>query len=228
MNCDPIARWYRWFEYIGFGGELERRRCAFLSDVADARRILVLGEGDGRFLVRLVEQNQSASIDYIDLSGRMLELARARAGDSVKYHLADARTIPLPMAEYDLIVTHFFLDCFDQADAESLVHRLADAAKPDACWLISEFRQPRHGLRAAWARVWLRTLYAFFRITTGLETSHLIDHHALLERAGFRLIQGESARFGLLASELWTNATSRDTSSRTPGSSRKSSTALPA
>ncbi len=188
---------------MAFGAELERRRCAFLHDVADARRILVLGEGDGRFLVKLVEQNQSASIDYIDLSGRMLELARARAGDSVTYHLADARTIRLPEATYDLIVTHFFLDCFDQSDAESLVPRLAQAAKPNARWLISEFRQPAHGLQAVWARAWLRTLYTFFRITTGLETSRLIDHHPLLERAGFHVVRQQSARFALLASELW-------------------------
>ena len=43
MNCDRIARWYRWFEYAGFGRGLERRRQAFLNDIADARRVLALG-----------------------------------------------------------------------------------------------------------------------------------------------------------------------------------------
>jgi ubiquinone/menaquinone biosynthesis C-methylase UbiE len=228
VNCDPIARWYRGFEYVGFGGELERRSAAFLPDVAGARRILVLGEGDGRFLVKLVEQNQGASIDCVDLSSRMLALARTRAGDSVTYHHADARTIPLPTAEYDLIVTHFFLDCFNQRDAGLLITRLADATKPNALWLVSEFRQPHRGWRAMWARAWLGTLYLFFRITTGLTTSTLVDHHPLLERAGFRQIRHQSARFALLASELWVRqapglpisprVTSCDTSSKTPGS----------
>jgi ubiquinone/menaquinone biosynthesis C-methylase UbiE len=207
VNCDPIARWYRWFEYVGFGGELERRRCAFLADVADARRILVLGEGDGRFLVRLVKQNiaqnPGASIDYVDLSDRMLALARSRAGESVNYHHADARTIPLPAGEYDLIVTHFFLDCFDPPDAAMLVQRVANAAQPNARWLISEFRQPAAGWPAVWARLWLRALYFFFRVTTGLRTTSLIDHHPLLEDHGFRQIRHQCARFGLLASELW-------------------------
>jgi ubiquinone/menaquinone biosynthesis C-methylase UbiE len=204
VNCDPIARWYRWFEYIGFGGELERRREAFVRDVADARRILVLGDGDGRFLVKLVEQNQGASIDYVDLSFRMLALARTRAGDSVTYHHADARSMPLPTGEYDLIVTHFFMDCFDQPDAELLIARLAAAAKAQSRWLVSEFRQPDRGWRAIWARAWLSTLYFFFRVTTGLTTTSLIDHHPLLERAGFRLSRQQSSRFNLLASELWT------------------------
>jgi ubiquinone/menaquinone biosynthesis C-methylase UbiE len=203
VNCDPIARWYRWLEYLGFAGELQRRRVAFLPHVADARRILVLGDGDGRFLVRLAGQNRMASIDAVDLSARMLALARSRAGDRVTYHQADALTMPLPEVRYDLIVSHFFLDCFDEAGAESLVARVARAASCDARWLISEFRQPARGLAAVWARVWLRGLYFFFRMTTGLKTNRLVDHRPLLERYGFRIIQEEPAWFGLLASELW-------------------------
>lgn len=182
---------------------MERRRLAFLPDVADARRALVLGEGDGRFLVRLVDQNlkhhPGVEIDYVDLSGRMLDLARARAGErGVRYHHADALTMSMPEAEYDLIVTHFFLDCFDERDTEALVVRVARAGQANARWLISEFRDP-----GRWARVVLSALYLFFRITTGLRTRRLIDYWPLLERQGFRLRKQESARFGLLVSELW-------------------------
>ena len=76
MNCDRIARWYRWIEYAGFGRTLERRRQAFLSDLADARRVLALGDGDGRALAPLLAAAPYARVDYIDVSARMLELAR--------------------------------------------------------------------------------------------------------------------------------------------------------
>ena len=199
MNCDFIAGWYRWFEYLGFGRALERRRFAFLSEVTDARRILVLGEGDGRFLARLAEQNPQASIDYVDLSERMLELARGRAGsDRVRYHRADARDISLPESGHDLIVTHFFLDCLNQSDAAALTQKIATACAPEGRWIVSEFREP-----AAWARAVVSFLYMFFRITTGLRTRALIDHRALLSNQGFVLIREETERFGLLASELW-------------------------
>ncbi|HML18667.1 MAG TPA: class I SAM-dependent methyltransferase [Bryobacteraceae bacterium] len=203
MNCDPIARWYRWLEYIGFGRALERRRVAFLQDVKDAQRALVLGDGDGRFLVRLVDQNLRQhpgwAIDYVDVSGRMLELARARAGEQgVTYHQADALTMPLPEGEYDLIVTHFFLDCFDERDAQALVEKVARSARSDARWLISEFRET-----SWWSRWMLRGLYLFFRITTGLETRRLVDHWPLLKREGFRLQKQEPGVFGSVSSELW-------------------------
>jgi len=195
MNCDRIARWYRWLEYAGFGRALKRRRGAFLSDVADARRVLALGDGDGRALAALLAAAPDARVDYIDVSARMLDLARARAGAKrVAYRNDDARTAPLPAAQYDLIVTHFFLDCFDEMDLEPLIARLADAASPQARWLVSEFR----------GNGWLvRALYLFFRTATGLRTRRLVDHHPLLKRHGFRLVRQEHAWRGLLASELW-------------------------
>jgi SAM-dependent methyltransferase len=195
MNCDRIARWYRWFEYAGFGRGLERRREALLHEVADARRVLALGDGDGRALAALLAAAPHASVDYIDVSARMLDLARARAGaEHVVYRNDDARIAPLPTAAYDLIVTHFFLDCFDETDLETLIARLADAATAQARWLISEFR----------GNGWLvRALYFFFRIATGLRTRRLVDHHPFLKRHGFRLVRHEDAWRGLLTSELW-------------------------
>jgi ubiquinone/menaquinone biosynthesis C-methylase UbiE len=166
----------------------------------------VWGVGVGRFLAGLIERNPEAEIDYVDLSVGMQRLARTRAGKCsgrVRFTRADARTDSLPGAGYDLIVTHFFLDCFDEADAGKIVRRIVLAAQPKARWLVSEFRQPESGWRAAWAHAWLRALYLFFRITTGLKTNRLIDHRPLLQREGFRLGRTEHARFGLLISEIW-------------------------
>jgi SAM-dependent methyltransferase len=200
MNCDHIARWYRWLEYVGFGRALERRRAAFLSEVAGARHVLALGEGDGRTLADLraatfVPGMPPTRIDYVDVSARMLQLARARAGtDLITYYCADALTSPLPEAEYDLIVTHFFLDCFDEPDLKRVAARIARAAVPGARWIISEFR------RSGWL---VRCLYLFFRVSTGLRTRRLVDHHPVLMNHGFRLIHKRMAWRGLLASELW-------------------------
>jgi SAM-dependent methyltransferase len=155
--------------------------------VQDARRALVLGDGDGRFLARLLAANPGVAADYVDASGRMLQLARERTGSArVEYRQGDALTLPLAPAEYDLIATHFFLDCFDEAGARALISRVT-----------AEFRQPW------WAAPILGGLYLFFRVTTGLRTSRLVDHRPLLQEQGYRLERVEESWFGLLASELW-------------------------
>jgi SAM-dependent methyltransferase len=201
LNCDFIAGSYRWLEYLAFGRALERHRFRFLADAAGARRALILGDGDGRFLGRFAAASE-ASIDYVDLSARMLELARGEvnkrgAGGRANYHRGDALMFPLAPAAYDLIATHFFLDCLNERDLERLIERAARASEPGALWLISEFRRP------SWAAPLLAALYLFFRVTTGLTTNRLTDHRPLLRKHGFRLTREETSRLGLLASELW-------------------------
>ena len=57
MNCDLIAPHYWWIERLGMGRALERRRRWFLPEIGNARRALVLGDGDGRFLRELLRRN---------------------------------------------------------------------------------------------------------------------------------------------------------------------------
>ncbi len=199
MNCDLIAPHYWWIERLGMGRALERRRRCFLPEIENARRALVLGDGDGRFLRELLRRNSVVRADYVDLSGRMLDLAQQKAGDErVKYQRADALTVEFPQHEYDLIATHFFFDCFGSAELEFLIGRVADAAKPGVRWIVSEFRTPNIA-----ARLLVSALYLFFGITTGLKTHKLVDHRPIMRSRGFRLIRASYSRGALVVSELW-------------------------
>ena len=199
MNCDWIAPHYWWLERAGLGRSLERRRRRFLSELKSARRALVLGDGDGRFLRELLRHNPTVRADYVDLSGRMLELACRRSGtERVSYLKADARTLDLAPAEYDLVATHFYFDCFEPAEQDVMVARIAAATRPQAQWVVSEFRTPHIAAKAL-----VGLLYLFFRITTGLRTRRLADHRPVLEAHGFRRRATSAASGGLLVSELW-------------------------
>ena len=51
--------------------------------------------------------------------------------------------------------------------------------------------------------IWLRLLYTFFRLTTGLTVRRLPDHRPALLANGFRLVASEIAHAGMLTSECW-------------------------
>jgi SAM-dependent methyltransferase len=199
MNCDLIAPHYWWIERLGMGRTLERRRRWFLPKLGNARRALVLGDGDGRFLRELLRRNSIVRADYADLSRRMMELARQKAGDArVTYRQADARTLDLARGEYDLIATHFFFDCFERGELDALIARIANAAQPGAQWIVSEFRTQNIA-----ARLLVSALYLFFAVTTGLKTRKLVDHRPIMQANGFRLASASHSRAGLVVSELW-------------------------
>jgi SAM-dependent methyltransferase len=203
-NFDPVARLYRWMEYLTFGSALQRCRIHFLLSLADRRAALVLGDGDGRFLARLLATNPTLHADAVDSSAAMLRrLSRRTSSMSgrLRTHHADALDFP-PTQTYDLIVTHFFLDCLTQSQLEALAQRLARHTAPKALWLVSDFRIPTGPLR--WpARVLVSTLYFAFRLLTGLRTTALPDHAAALTAAGFIRIAEHHSLAGLLTSELW-------------------------
>lgn len=208
MNADRIARSYRWLEYVAFGRALEHARFDFLSHAAEARRVLILGEGDGRFLARLLGSNCHASIAVIETSPRMIDLARQRAPAAarsrVEFHQADAVAGCLPEGPFDLAVTHFFLDSLDSRDAEAVILKVTAMLAPSAGWLVSEFQVPKGHFRRLHARLWLGAMYWFFRATTGLRVSELPPYRDLLKRAGFTEVDYRERRLGLIRSQVWT------------------------
>jgi ubiquinone/menaquinone biosynthesis C-methylase UbiE len=208
MNIDPIAKWYRLIEYCAFGRALEHRRFAYLDRLANAGRILILGEGDGRVLARLRTIAPHAAIDVVEASAEMIRLAKARA-PGVTFIREDARKVAFTPSTYDAVVTFFFLDCFSEEDARVLVNRLARALKPGGLWLVSDFAIPPRGWPHWHAKIWVWTMYRFFRIATGLKTGRLPPIDALLSSAGLHRIAQEEARAGLMMSACWFNSGGR-------------------
>ena len=215
-NFNRIARSYRWLEYFTFGWFLQQTRVCFLARLHDRRHALLFGDGDGRFLVRLLSQNRLLTADVIDTSAAMLNLLSQRAEPfafgatsgagspqfrRLRTHHQSALTY-LPELPPDLVITHFFLDCLRQRELDRLIHALTPSLATGALWLISEFRIPP-GALAIPARLLTRVLYLGFRLLTGLRVTRLPDYRSPLIQAGFVCIACRHHLFGMLVSELW-------------------------
>ena len=72
---DSIASFYPLLEQIVFGSTLSRSRRFFARRVTEGNNILLIGEGNGRFLFETVKQTSSASVTVVDSSARMLAAA---------------------------------------------------------------------------------------------------------------------------------------------------------
>jgi ubiquinone/menaquinone biosynthesis C-methylase UbiE len=209
MSFDALAPHYGWMEFVLAGGKLQRCRTAFLDRATCARNVLILGEGHGRFLVECRRRLPTARITCVDASQRMLAVARARlhqsglTAESVTFIQSDVLSWNGPEAEMDLLVTHFFLDCFRADQLQHIVAKLARAARPGARWLLADFQLPAAGLSRLRARLILKTMYAFFRVATRLPASRLTPPDANLQRGGFVLRDRRESEWGLLRSDYW-------------------------
>jgi SAM-dependent methyltransferase len=216
---DRVAAIYQPGEYLAFGPLLERCRFFYLPELAAARRALVLGDGDGRFLARLLAAAPQLHAHAVDGSPAMLRLLRARAArlgaaTRLTTACADIRKWPetrspalaahLSGEPCDLVATHFFLDCLAPRETEALAVRLRPHLAPGALWVVSEFEVPTAGpLRAALCGLMVAGLYAAFRVLTGLRVLQIPPWRDSLTRTGFVRRSSHSWLGGLLVSELW-------------------------
>jgi hypothetical protein len=210
-NFYRVARIYRWAEYLSLGPLLERTREHFLQQLNDCTNALVIGDGDGRFLARLLRQNTRLDALAFDSSATMLHLLKARcafAKGRLQTQQASAITLLEPNQTVqdlhpDLIVTHFFLDCLSQAEVNDLTHSLAAQTATGTLWLVSDFALPRPHILRPLAALYIRSLYFAFRVLTGLRITQLPDPQTALVHAGFELIAHHDKLSGLIYTEIW-------------------------
>jgi ubiquinone/menaquinone biosynthesis C-methylase UbiE len=189
-DFDSLARIYSTLEWLAFGRGLERARFCLLEHLRDCPSILLLGDGDGRCLAQLTKIAPTARLHSVDASPAMLARAKSRLNESerarVTFTCADAQTWNPPIANYDAVVTLFFLDCFSEAGVKALVDRIQPALRPGARWLWADFVLPTRGMARWRAQVWLWVMYLFFRWQTGLATRVLPPSEEILYAAGWR------------------------------------------
>ena len=104
---------------------------------------------------------------------------------------------------FDLVTTHFFLDCFSTADLARLIPAIRAHLAPGALWVVSEFRIPPSGPLRRPARALVRLLYLAFRLFTGLQPTRLPDFAPLLRQSGLVPIRIHHSFAGLLTADLW-------------------------
>ncbi|MGC1784399.1 MAG: class I SAM-dependent methyltransferase [Acidobacteriaceae bacterium] len=211
-NFDALAGIYRWMEYLSFGPMLERCRFYFLPRCVNARHALILGDGDGRFTARFLATNRTAQADAVDASAAMLSALhwRARGADPqaetrLRTAHADLRRWTPSGDDYDLVVSHFFLDCLTEDELDALIARTLPHLTDDATWLISEFAVPDGRVRGALARLLIRFLYFAFAAMTRLRVSELPDYAAAMARYGFYCKERVTFLGGLLITETWSS-----------------------
>ncbi len=207
-SFDRLTGIYRALEYIAFGRDLERARFAHLDALRDSRSILVLGEGDGRCLQRLIQNAPQARIVCLDISPAMLARAAIRikgteAAGRVEFRQADLLCTELPPKRYDAVVTFFFLDCFTGEQAEKIMRQIQGSLQPEAIWLWADFALPPRGVARWRARAWLGLLYTFFRWQTNLDARALPPVERLFDSLEWKPAMQRSFQHGLVRSAVF-------------------------
>lgn len=189
-NFDFVAPVYPLLERASFGDALNQARRAFLARAARADRILLIGEGNGRFLADLLREKTGGHITVVDSSPKMLSLLQRRT--RYVQRRTDLRVVCADFltwdggesSSFDAIVTHFFLDLFRPDSQRRVVSRITDLAKPRALWSNVDYRLGKSDWQHRWVD-WLQ--YRFDALFSGVEADRHYDPSSHLKEFGWLL-----------------------------------------
>jgi ubiquinone/menaquinone biosynthesis C-methylase UbiE len=201
---DLAASFYPLLEQTVFGSTLSQARRFFMTRVRTGNHILLIGEGNGRFLFEALKQTSAASFTVVDSSARMLAAAARRIAAvdhclRVELVHADILEWRSPAAHYDRVVTHFFLDQFTPDRIRRIVEKISRLAAADSLWINVDFTSENQRLPhqlLMWAQ------YRFFRIFAGIESSRLFDPRPWTGQAGWEILEAKSLDSGWISAQL--------------------------
>ena len=205
-NFDGVASIYLFLETITFGNQLQKCRTSMISHLTNSKQVLVLGEGNGRFLEAFCKANPLAELLVIDESPRMLDLAKRRIANAnppinnqIEFRCANVFEI-LPLSgTFDLIVCNFFLDCFTSSEIGHLLGLFRQMLLESGSLVVGDFRKPH----SIFGKFILKIMHVFFKKTAGISATELTDLHAMLLESSFQKTVEKKLFFGFLNSSIW-------------------------
>ena len=206
MNFDRIARFYASLEYLVFGRSLQQVRCSHLAYLAEViplgAEVLVVGDGDGRFFVECVQAWPNCRFVYVERSQNMLRKARQRInreGIDADIRWCHGDALLVGEGKFDVLVTHFVLDCHQGKALESFVQKLAEQVKCKGFWMVSDFDPAA----TWWSSHLVSVMYMFFACVASLPRQHLKRPDALIQAQSFSKQRHYSLWQGFIFSDLW-------------------------
>lgn len=194
-DYDQIATIYDSLTKLVFGNSLERAKKTDLDCLKAGDKVLIVGGGTGSVLEYIDQFGTKMEVDYIELSGKMLGQARKRKIKYLSINFFEKDVFSHYEQGYDAVITHFFLDQFDELQGEKLVMHMVSLLRPSGLLLNTDFVETSR----LWDQWLLTLMYYFFRMTSRLGKVQLIDYKSIFLKNGLILLRSTRIRSNVVA-----------------------------
>jgi ubiquinone/menaquinone biosynthesis C-methylase UbiE len=141
---DALIPIYNWgFRVLGGRGhEAFRQRIVELAALSGDEHLLDAGCGTGLMALRIAAQYSGCTVQGIDLSPRMIAVARHDAtaqGLAVDFRVGSIVDLPYPDGTFDVVLTNIMYHHLDLAEKQQAVEEIARVLKTSGRYVSAEF-----------------------------------------------------------------------------------------
>ena len=199
MQFDYVSKYYDSLSKAVFGGAIQEAKVSLYDEIPSGASVLFVGGGSGVSLAYLLSKEKKLKIDFVDASHNMVSLAKGRIGVQPNVSFYPTTIEQFGGSSYDVIITEFFFDLFDECEIVELIRILDNKLEPGGILIDTDFRSPSNVTN----RIVLKLMYVFFRIIAKLETSKLVDTLSLFARNRFKVSKEIKTDSGFISSRLF-------------------------
>ncbi|WP_187696457.1 methyltransferase domain-containing protein [Xanthovirga aplysinae] len=176
-SFDAVSSFYDPLSRLVFGKALIRSQTCFLNLVPQYAHVLIIGGGTGWIIEELLSKKPSVFITYVEASVKMLEKSKERFSnspfkDQITFILGTHLTIR-EEEKYQVVITNFFLDLFQQATLPSIMNPIYKALDKDGLWFFSDFSLRSKRTYSFLHKILVRIMYLFFGAFCKIEGNQL-------------------------------------------------------
>lgn len=206
---NKIAPFYHAVSMICSLNRIHKSQMWLLSKKMKFSKTLIVGGGDGKFLLEAMKQGLSEQYYYVDLSGAMIKLAQRKIEkqlplflDSVVFICGSHQDIPNNQ-KFDLIITPYFLDCLSDHELSLLMANLHAQLTIGGTWFFADFNIPKDKTRSFIFKNIIQLLYRILNLFCDLEVNSLPDFKKEFCKYKFTLLHEKYFLGGLLVSRIY-------------------------
>jgi len=193
---NSIAPYYDRLAAVVFGNSIRKSQTYYFNRIPENAKVLVIGGGTGWWLGQLQKENPQCKIWFIEASSEMLSRAQKKFLENTIFIHGTEEDIP-PI-QFDVVITHFFLDMFDDEKMKQLIKTISASLSISGIWLIADFVNIRF-----WHRSLLFLMYRFFRMLGVLQLNTLGDWDTIMLNQNFNCEQETHFYGGFIKSAIY-------------------------
>lgn len=200
-NFDTVAFAYDKLARSVFGRSIVEAQVCHFNAILPGSNVLVVGGGTGWILDELDKLEIALAVTFAEPSSAMISGAMKRQPFryiDINFIAAGYDSISTKDG-YDVLITNFFLDLFDETHLNTVLAHLHAALKSNGLWLITDFVNTNK----LWQRALVKIMYVFFRLTTQIEASRLQDFEVHLIPLNMSKAKEKQFYYGMIKSWLF-------------------------
>jgi len=199
-----IAPFYSLLSKLVFGNNLINIQLELIKTLPTQGKLLIIGGGNGKILPYIFSHSSKLSIDYVEASSKMIEMAQSKAPSTQDISFIHSDKLAKSEFAYDAVYLAFFLDLFNSQKIQEWLKSIESICDPNFTLHVADFHLSPATKFNLYRRLQVKASILFFKIVAKHRTDKLQDIFKIIAQSNYKSLTMRTLKGGFYRSQVFT------------------------